>query len=124
VLLEIILKTVTLRIFGWLERHEVFELIKKSKLAFNSAENFLSIFGIDCINNGTPVIYDKNVKSIFKQTEFNYIPVNFNNTKTASAQILRLVKKKIVKKSDLHWWNDILLKKKRIRNFLLLYLSH
>jgi hypothetical protein len=109
--------------FGWLERDEVFELIQKSKLAFNSAENFLSIFGIDCINNGTPVVYDKNIKFILKQTDLNYIPVNFNNIKTASVQILRLIKKKGVKKSDLNWWNDILLKKKRIRNFLLLYLS-
>jgi hypothetical protein len=108
--------------FGWLERDQVFKLIQKSKFAFNSAENFLSIFGIDCINNGTPVIYDKNIKSILKETDFNYIPVNFNNIKAASVQILGLIKNKVVKRADLKWWNDTLLKKKRIRNFLLLYL--
>ena len=108
--------------FGWLERDEVFKLIKKSKLAFNSAENFLSIFGIDCINCGTPVIYDKNIKSILNQTNPNYIPVNFNNIKTASIQILKLISQKTDKK-NFNWWNNILLKKKRIRSFLLEYLS-
>jgi hypothetical protein len=108
--------------FGWLDRDEVFKLIRKSKLAFNGAENFLSIFGIDCINNGTPVIYDKNIKSILQKTNSNYIPVNFNNIKTASVKILRLTSKKIEKK-NLYWWNNILLKKKRIKSFLLFYLS-
>lgn len=108
--------------FGWLERHEVFKLIQKSKLAFNSAENFLSIFGIDCVNNGTPVIYDKKIKPTLKQTNSNYIPVNFNNIKTASVKILRLVSKKRDKK-NLYWWTNISLKKRSIRNFLSLYLS-
>lgn len=107
--------------FGWLERDEVFKLIQKSKLALNSPENFLSIFGIDCINHGTPVIYDKNIKSILKKTNLNYIPVNFNNIKTASNHILRLLSNKIEKK-NLTWCNYILLKKKKIRNFLSLYL--
>ena len=35
------------------------EIIKKSKIAINSAENFYTFFMMDCLNNGTYVLCDK-----------------------------------------------------------------
>jgi hypothetical protein len=107
--------------FGWVEREKALKLIQRSKLAINSAENFLSIFGIDCINNGTPIIYDKNLKPVLKYKNTNYIPTNFNNIKTTSYKILKLLRS-IKEKKNLIWWNKIYLKKNRIRNYLLLNL--
>jgi 3-isopropylmalate dehydratase small subunit len=97
------------------------KLIKKSKLAFSSAENFLSIFCIDCINNGTPIIYDKNIQILLKHKNKNYIAINFNNIKIASHAILKLLPL-IKEKKDIKWWNSIFIEKRRIRNYLLSYL--
>jgi hypothetical protein len=102
--------------FGWVERDKVLKLIQSSKLAFNSAENFLSIFGIDCINNGALVVYDKNIKYNMKYKNSNYISVNFNNINLASAKILRLILTTKFKENS-YWWSNILQKKERIRNF-------
>ena len=106
--------------FGWTERDKVLKLIKISKLALNSAENFLSIFGIDCINNGTMVAYDKKIQSILKYKNTNYIPVNYKNATKAHIKILKLLST-IKVKENYKWWNNILLKQERIRDFLLLY---
>jgi len=103
--------------FGWVQREKVLKLMQRSKLAFNSAENFLSIFGIDCINNGILVVYDNNIKSNLKYKNSNYIPVNFNNTNVASAKILRLISTTKFKENS-YWWSNIQLKKESIRNFL------
>jgi hypothetical protein len=107
--------------FGWIERDMAIKLIKKSKLAFSSAENFLSIFCIDCINNGTPIIYDKNIQILLKHKNKNYIAINFNNIKIASHAILKLLPL-IKEKKDIKWWNSIFIEKRRIRNYLLSYL--
>jgi hypothetical protein len=107
--------------FGWIDRKEVFQLIRQSKIAFNSSENFLSIFGIDCVNHGVPVISDSNT---FAQTEFKnkfYINLDFNNFKKCYIKILDLISKKKIER-NLGYWNTIFLKKKKIRNFLCLYL--
>ena len=104
--------------FGWIERKKVIKLIQSSKLAFNSAENFLSIFSIDCINNGALVVYDNNIKPNLKYRNSNYIPVNFNNINSASIKILKLISKTKFKENS-NWWSDILRKKESIRNFLL-----
>ena len=104
--------------FGWVEREKVLKLIQSSKLAFNSVENFLSIFGIDCINNGALVVYDNKIISNLKYKNSNYIPVNFNNINSASAKILRLISKAKAKE-NFYWWSNILRKKESIRNFLL-----
>lgn len=108
--------------FGWLERNKVLKLIQRSKLAINSAENFLSIFGIDCINNGVLVAYDKNIKFFLKNKNTNYLQVNFNNINVATKKINIFLSKAKVKK-NLNWWSNITLKKKRIRDFLLSYLT-
>lgn len=108
--------------FGWIERDKALKLIQRSKLAINSAENFLSIFGIDCINNGTPIIYDKNIKPILKYKNSNYLPINFNNIKTASYKIVKLLRTVTTKKNE-NWWNQIYFNKKRIRYYLSLYFS-
>jgi hypothetical protein len=107
--------------FGWIERDVAIKLIQKSKLAFNSAENFLSIFGIECINNGTPIIYDKNIQIFLKYKNKNYIAINFNNIKTSSHTILKLLPL-IKEKQDSKWWKNIFFKKRRIRNYLSSYL--
>ena len=108
--------------FGWLERNKVLKLIQRSKLAINSAENFLSIFGIDCINNNVLVVYDKNIKFILKNKNTNYLQINFDNINVATKQINIFLSKTKVKK-NLNWWNNIIIKKKRIRDFLLSYLT-
>jgi 3-isopropylmalate dehydratase small subunit len=108
---------VNIKNFGWVQREKALKLMQRSKLAFNSAENFLSIFGIDCINNGILVVYDNNIKSNLKYKNSNYIPVNFNNTNVASAKILRLISTTKFKENS-YWWSNIQLKKESIRNFL------
>jgi hypothetical protein len=113
-----VLKHGNIKNFGWVERENVLKLIQRSKLAFNSAENFLSIFGIDCINNGTLVVYDNNIKFNLKYKNSNYIPVNFNNINAASAKILRLISTTKAKENP-YWWSNIERKKESIRNFLL-----
>jgi hypothetical protein len=106
--------------FGWLERNKVIKLIQRSKLAINSAENFLSIFGIDCINNSALVVYDKNLKFSLKNKNTNYLQVNFDNINVATKKINIFLSKTKVKK-NLNWWSKIILKKKKIRDFLLSY---
>ena len=108
--------------FGWVTRAKAGKLIGKSKLAFNSAENFLTIFGIDCVNYGTPVVFDKNLKSHIKLKNNSYIGVNFDNLETAHSAILRLLSENN-KKKDTMLWHDILTKKNSIKKFFSSYLS-
>jgi hypothetical protein len=108
--------------FGWVERDEVCKLIRKSKLAFNSTENFLSIFGIDCINNGIPVIYDQNLNLEQKFQNHNYIPINFDDIKKSCSQILKLISKNN-KKPNSDFWKSIKIKKINIRKFIYSYLQ-
>jgi len=44
---------------GNIEFKKSIEIIKKSKIAINSAENFYTFFMMDCLNNGTYVLCDK-----------------------------------------------------------------
>jgi len=114
-------KLTNVKNFGWIDRKEVFQLIQQSKIAFNSSENFLSIFGIDCVNYGVPVISDSN---IFAQAEFKnkfYIKLDLNNFKKSYDEILNLIKKKKIEQNT-GYWKNIFFKKKKIRNFLRLYL--
>lgn len=107
--------------FGWIKRNKVFELIKESKMAFNSSENSLSIFGIDCFNHGVPVLCDSNLESQIKFKNELYIRLNFNNFQKSCEKILSLLTQKKTKK-NLTPWNNIFLKKNKIKNFLFLYL--
>jgi hypothetical protein len=107
--------------FGWIERESVFKIIQQSKIAFNSSENFLSIFGIDCVNYGIPVISDSNVFSKAKFKSKFYIRLDYNNLKKSSDKILNLISQNIIKQNS-EYWNNIFLEKKKIRNFLYLYL--
>ena len=66
------------------------------------------------------VAYDKKIQSILKYKNTNYIPVNYKNATTAHIKILKLLSTIKVKK-NYKWWNNILLKQERIRDFLLLY---
>ena len=109
--------------FGWIERKSVFQLIQQSKIAFNSSENFLSIFGIDCVNYGIPVISDSNVFSKARFKNKFYMRLDYNNLKKTCNKILDLASKNIIKQNS-EYWNNIFLEKKKIRNFLYLYLFH
>ena len=106
--------------FGWVKRNKAYSLIKKSKFSFNSAENFLSIFGIDCVNHGTPVIYDKNTKCALKFSTGHYIGISLTKIKAASIEILKLLQKfKTHHKFKAH--DNISIEKKNIKKFLFLY---
>ena len=107
---------------GWIPREKVYNVIDRSKIAFNSSENFLSIFSIDCINRGLFVIYDKNIKSFVKNKNCAYIAVNFNNIQTASVKILRFLKTLKIKDNSI-WWKKNNKKKNKIKYFLTEYLS-
>jgi len=107
---------------GWIPREKVYNIIDRSKIAFNSSENFLSIFSIDCINRGVFIIYDKNIKSFVKNKNCTYIAVNFNNIQIASVKILRLLKTLKIKDNS-NWWKKINKRKNKIKYFLKEYLS-
>jgi hypothetical protein len=106
--------------FGWVKINKAHNLIKKSRLAINGAENFLSIFGIDSVNFGTPIIYDLNVKPRLKVVNNNYIRISFLDIKDACFQIKTLLSK-FKGKKNVQWWRYISNEKKKIKNFLISY---
>jgi hypothetical protein len=108
--------------FGWIARNKVHNLIKKSKVSFNSAENFLSIFSIDCINHGTPIIYDKSIKHSTKNIYGGYYyGVNFNDIEGATSKILKIIQKI---KTDQHLKCNVNTNmKKKVTKFLFSYFA-
>jgi len=60
---ELILKD-NVKNYGFVDKKKVIKLVKKSKLAFASSENILSLFVIDAYNCKTGIIFDKNMKNL------------------------------------------------------------
>ena len=98
--------------FGWIKRNEVFTLIKKSKLTFNSAENFFSIFAIDCINHSIPIIYDSKSKPNSELLSNYCIGINFLKKTEAKKKIFNLLQN-IEVNGDRDFWKKILVQKKK-----------
>ena len=106
--------------FGWVKREKACDLIKKSKLSINSAENFLSIFGIDCVNFGTNVIYDSHLMSSLKYIKNIYTKINFTDVNHSSLRI-RALALNFKRKQNIKWWSYIVNEKEKIRNFVSSY---
>lgn len=60
---ELILKN-NVKNYGFVNKKKAIKLIKKSKLAFASSENILSLFVVDAYNCKTGIIFDKNMKNL------------------------------------------------------------
>ena len=108
--------------FGWIKRNEVFTLIKKSKLTFSSAENFFSIFTIDCVSHSIPIIYDSKLKLNTELINNYFIGINLSKITEAKTKIFNLLQN-IEVNNDSDFWKKILVQKKKIRKFIFSYFS-
>ena len=86
------LKIRGLKNFGSISNSKSLKLIRSSRIGINSGENFYTFFMMDCLNNGTYVLCDKNTateKKINKQILIsNYY--NFNKTCKKISDFLNL----------------------------------
>jgi hypothetical protein len=64
--------------FGYVERKIVYKLLSRSKIAINSSENFYSLFAIDAVNCGTPLLYDINSSKCYNDISNYYLPFKLN----------------------------------------------
>ena len=80
--------------FGLVSHKRCEDIIKRSKIGINSSDNFYSLFMLDCINNNTNVLCDKN--SISEKTNFKtkVLISDYKNINSTSRLIYNFVKRK------------------------------
>lgn len=66
--------------FGFLNNKKALQIISQSKLGINTSENFYTFFMMDCLNNSTLVVCDKN--SFFEKRNLNKNILLSNYSKT------------------------------------------
>jgi hypothetical protein len=107
--------------YGYVNHNEALRLIGKSKLAFGSGENILSLFAIDSYNCGTKLIYDKQLLSENFISKINSISIKFDHILSSSS----IISKSLLDynfKLDTNFSNFLKNKKKEINCFLKDYL--
>ena len=107
--------------YGYVNHNQSLRLIIKSKLAFGSGENILSLFAIDTYNCRTKLIYDKRLLSDNLISKINSIPIQFENI-SASSNIIKKCLLNYKFKRDDNFSNFLKNKKKEINLFLKNYL--
>ena len=65
--------------YGYVTHKKMLKLIYKSKMAFGSSENALSLFVIDCYNSGIKLIFDRNTFLDDFISKKNITTVNYRN---------------------------------------------
>ena len=79
---------------GNLARDKLQNFLARTKFSINSAENFYSLFAIDCISNNVDLFFDK--KNFYKKNLFpkeNIHLINFNNFNKSFSIIKNTIKK-------------------------------
>ena len=107
--------------YGYVNHNQALRLIGKSKLAFGSGENILSLFAIDSYNCGTKLIYDKQLLSENFISKINSISIKFDHILSSSS----IISKSLLDynfKLDTNFSNFLKNKKKEINCFLKDYL--
>ena len=64
---------------GNIDNRYVNDLLSKTHYSIASGENLLSIFTLECINNGVKLFLNKNQKVDIKKIETNFIKIDFNS---------------------------------------------
>ena len=108
--------------FGRVSRDKVHDLLLKSKIALNSAENLFSLFAIDAINSGTIVMYQSDIDINYRVNSKYFFPIKSDDYFLSFKLISSLLQKnnKILDKKFELFVNK---KKNAINNFLLDYFS-
>lgn len=105
---------------GYVSHHQVLKLISRSKMAFGTSENLLSLFAIDCYNLGVKLIYDKNTLLNNVISKKNSLIINYKNSLNSSKFILKeLSKYKFIK--DLEFIKYLNNKRNKLKIFLSMF---
>lgn len=87
---------------GYINRSEIFKLLKKSRFTIISSENFYSNFSLDAISNNVGLIYEKSIKpKINYFSNLDTYPVNFQKRSNAKSKIIQILKSKKTLKKNL-----------------------
>ena len=66
---------------GFVSKSSLDRILKESKFAYSSKENYLSLFSIQAINNNTKLIYNNPIKNKINILKNMYIGINFLDKK-------------------------------------------
>tara|TARA_A100001011_G_scaffold400386_1_gene514565 strand:- start:8211 stop:9149 length:939 start_codon:yes stop_codon:yes gene_type:complete len=80
--------------FGYLNNKNSINLIRRSKIGINSSENFYSFFMMDCINNSTKVLCDKNSLIYGTSLKNKVLLSDYRNFKQTCKLVYNFIKKK------------------------------
>jgi len=66
---------------GFISKSSLDRILKESKFAYSSKENYLSLFSIQAINNNTKLIYNSLIKNKINILKSMYLGMNFLDKK-------------------------------------------
>ena len=66
---------------GFISKSSLDRILKESKFAYSSKENYLSLFSIQAINNNTKLIYNNPIKDKINVLKDMYLGINILDKK-------------------------------------------